>query len=119
MSQFRNQVAKLHSEQKRAIGDPYIYAPAEGDPPVPSAVLTPAEGIFEREFAQADLLSGIQLDRTGPMIDVVLIDLPQKPLQGDFIEYDGEVFTVASEQPDGRGMSTLMLTLDTSRVSLP
>lgn len=80
--------------------------------------LTFAEGIFEREAKRDDLGSGIQLDRTRPSLDVLLADFPQKPVQGDYILFGEEVFTISSEQPDGFGMSTLMLMLDSTRTGL-
>jgi hypothetical protein len=73
----------------------------------PDSFRTPVKGLFDNEFLQVD--SGIgSYAMSEPMVMCATADVAAVS-EGDALEIDGVSFTVKSIQPDGTGMTNLML----------
>lgn len=67
------------------------------------------KGIFDNEFYAADTGAGVAFVSAQPRFMVRSADMPTGADYGDGIAIDGISYTVRTIQPDGTGMTTLLL----------
>ncbi len=63
--------------------------------------------VFDEAAELVEDLDGGQITTTGPVLDVLLADLPGEPEEGDTWEIGGVVYRVTRYAPDGSGGATL------------
>jgi len=66
-------------------------------------------GIFDNEFFEVDPLSGVGVVSAQPRFICTTADLPSSAAAGDAITIDGTAYTVRVIQPEGTGVTTLVL----------
>ena len=66
-------------------------------------------GIFDNEFFEVDPLSGVGVVSAQPRFICTTADLPSGAAAGDAITVDGTAYTVRVIQPEGTGVTTLVL----------
>ena len=66
-------------------------------------------GIFDNEFYAADTGAGVAFVSAQPRFFVRSVDMPTGADYGDGISIDGANYVVRTIQPDGTGMTTLIL----------
>ena len=66
-------------------------------------------GIFDNEFFEVDPLSGVGVVSAQPRLFCTTADLPSGAASGDAITIDGTAYTVRVIQPEGTGVTTLVL----------
>ena len=66
-------------------------------------------GIFDNEFFEVDPLSGVGVVSAQPRFVCTTADLPSGAASGDAITIDGTAYTVRVIQPEGTGVTTVVL----------
>jgi len=66
-------------------------------------------GIFYNEFFEVDPLSGVGVVSAQPRFICATADLPSGAASGDAITVDSTAYTVRVIQPEGTGVTTLVL----------
>ena len=69
-------------------------------------------GIFDNEFFEVDPLSGVGVVSAQPRFICAMADLPSGAVSGDAITVDSTAYTVRVIQPEGTGVTTLVLEKD-------
>ncbi len=67
------------------------------------------DGIFDSKFFEVDPISGVGVVSAQPRFICTTADLPSGAAAGDAITVDGTAYTVRVIQPDGTGITTLVL----------
>lgn len=65
--------------------------------------------IFDNEFIETDLQTGVEIASQNPHVMCITADLPTDAANGDTLVLGLIEYTVRVLQPDGTGISTLML----------
>lgn len=94
--------AGLPSLFTQVLGTAAIYTPAAGGEPVM------LRGIFNAAFILIELQDGISVESSKPVITIKTSDAPLAK-RGDSIEVNSTVYSVRGVEPDGRGMTMLVL----------
>ncbi len=68
--------------------------------------------IFDNEFFEIDPLSGVGVVSAQPRFICATADLPSGAAAGDAITVDSTAYTVRVIQPEGTGVTTLVLEKD-------
>lgn len=95
---FREDIKAVSAELIDALGEPAVYN---------GASLTV---IFEETFEAVNLHTG-DVESMGPKAEAKTLDVLDAK-HGDTIEVDGIVYRITGIQPDGLGITTLLLSKD-------
>ena len=80
--------------------------------PAITAALNTVNGIFDNEYFEVDPLSGVGVVSAQPRFVCTTADLPSGATSGDAITIDGTAYTVRVIQPEGTGVTTVVLEKD-------
>lgn len=84
------------------LGTPATYTPAAGGAPVM------LRGIFNAAFILVELQDGVSVESSRPVITIRTSDAPLAK-RGDSIEVNATAYSVRGVEPDGRGLTMLIL----------
>lgn len=66
-------------------------------------------GIFHAAHEAVELVQDAPVSSVRPVLAVRAADLPESPVEGDRVEVAGRAFRIVDAQPDGLGMTKLVL----------
>ena len=87
------------------------FAAASNYTPLGGSAST-VNGIFDNEYFEVDPLSGVGVVSAQPRFVCTTADLPSGAASGDAITIDGTAYTVRVIQPEGTGVTSLVLEKD-------
>lgn len=83
-------------------GESAIYTPSGGPP-------ESIQGVFSAAGVRVELVGGVEVESTGPVLSIHLADLAGDPERGAGVVVRGLSFTVLQMEPDGEGDTKLFL----------
>jgi hypothetical protein len=66
-------------------------------------------GIFDAAHKSVSMKDGLQFSSVHPTLGVRLADFTTPPITGDSLVIDGTTYYVVDQEPDGSGMTNLIL----------